>query len=213
MPDDLSTKVIKLAEEITAEYDNPYDKAAAVTKYLRDNIEYSNSIPLPPRNKDPLEWMLFEYKKAYCVYYSSAEIMMLRSVGIPARMAVGFAQGDRDENDYFVHRNDAHAWPEVYFPDIGWVEFEPTGSQPAINRPLPPREDENNGVNPNPPANAALENNLDRLQNFLEGTDLGAPDQAGTDIPKPVNPSLYLIPLLVIANLAAIGFYVLQVMG
>lgn len=206
MPDDLSTRVIELAEEITAAYDNPFDKAAAVTKYLRDNIEYSNSLPLPPRNKDPLEWMLFEYKKAYCVYYSSAEIMMLRSVGIPARMAVGFAQGDRDENDYYVHRNDAHAWPEVYFPNIGWVEFEPTGSQPVLTRPLPPRENENNGITPNLPDTAALENKLDRLQNILEGTDVPSSNQAGTDIPQPINPSLYLIPLLVIAATLAIYF-------
>jgi len=206
MPDDLSTRVTDLASEITAEYDNPYDKATAITNYLRDNIEYSNSIPLPPRNQDPLEWMLFEYKKAYCVYYSSAEIMMLRSVGIPARMAVGFAQGDRDENDYFVHRNDAHAWPEVYFPNIGWIEFEPTGSQPVLSRPLPPRDNENNGINPIPPDLAAQKNNLDRLQNLLEGTDATPSNQTGADIPLPISPGLYLIPLLVIAATLAIYF-------
>jgi hypothetical protein len=65
---------------------------------------------------------------------------MLRSLGIPARMAVGFAQGEREGNTYTVRRLHAHAWPEVYFPGIGWVEFEPTGNQPSLNRPLPPSD-------------------------------------------------------------------------
>jgi hypothetical protein len=79
-------------------------------------------------------------KKGYCVYYASAEIVMLRSLGIPARMAVGFAQGEREGNTYTIRRLHAHAWPEVYFPGVGWVEFEPTGNQPDLNRPLPPRD-------------------------------------------------------------------------
>ncbi len=196
MPDDLSTKIVELAGEIAAEYDNPFDKTTAITSYLRDNIEYSDSLPLPPRNTDPLEWMLFEYKKAFCVYYTSAEVMMLRSQGIPARMAVGFAQGERDGNNYIVHRNDAHAWPEVYFPNVGWVEFEPTGSQPALSRPLPPRDDENNGADSNLPDLANLENNRDNFQGLDEEADIAIPDQA--EVVQPVNQSLYLIPLLIL---------------
>ena len=109
-------------------------------QYLRENIEYSDTVPNPPRNKDRLEWILFEHKKGYCVYYASSEVLMLRSLGIPARMAVGFAQGDAEDGTYTVRRLNAHAWPEVYFPGIGWVEFEPTASQPSLDRPLPPRD-------------------------------------------------------------------------
>jgi hypothetical protein len=73
------------------------------------------------------------------MYYASAETLMLRSIGIPARMAVGFAQGTVDEGNlaerYIVTYQDAHAWPEVYFPGIGWVEFEPTGNQAPLERP------------------------------------------------------------------------------
>ena len=86
-PTDLSPRIVALAQEVTAEYDNPYDKAIAITKYLRDNIAYSESLPQVPRNEDPLEWMLFENKQAYCVYYASAEVLMLRALDIPARMA------------------------------------------------------------------------------------------------------------------------------
>src|SRR6266496_4645360 len=72
---------------------------------------------------------------------------MLRSLGIPARMAVGFAQGSgfTEKQDviednpapsrYVVREKNAHAWPEVYFPEIGWVEFEPTGNQAPLDRP------------------------------------------------------------------------------
>jgi hypothetical protein len=75
------------------------------------------------------------YKKAFCNYYASAEVLMLRSVGIPARLAVGFAHGNLVGDTYIVHRRDAHAWPEVYFPGIGWLEFEPTVNQEPIVRP------------------------------------------------------------------------------
>jgi transglutaminase-like putative cysteine protease len=204
MPADFSTKVSDLAAEITSEYDNPFDKTTAITGYLRENLEYSDSISLAPRNADPLEWMLFEYKKAYCVYYSSAEIMMLRSIGIPARLAVGFAQGERDGDSYIVHRNDAHAWPEVYFPNVGWVEFEPTGSQPALSRPLPPGDDENNGNASNLPDLAGLENDRDNFRGLQEEGDIAVPDQV--EVAQPVNPSLYLFPILIILATLTIYF-------
>jgi Transglutaminase-like superfamily len=87
-------------------------------------------------------WVLFDYKKGFCNYYASAEVLMLRSIGIPARMAVGFAQGESPSDlsdsrsiSYTVLNRDAHAWPEVYFSGIGWIEFEPTVNQNPIVRP------------------------------------------------------------------------------
>lgn len=160
LPGDVSTRITELALEITANAETPYDKATAITLYLRDNIEYAPSVPEPPFGADPLEWVLFKHKQAYCVYYASLEVVMLRSLGIPARMAVGFAEGtpaDRvasgqaeDEPDtttFTVRKINAHAWPEVYFPSIGWVEFEPTGNQAPLDRPHAPRENEpNDGI-------------------------------------------------------------------
>ena len=93
MPENFSPRIKTLAEELTAQAETPYDKTIAITRYLRENIEYAPTIPTAPRNTDALEWVLFEYKKGYCVYYASSEVMMLRSLGVPARMAVGFAQG------------------------------------------------------------------------------------------------------------------------
>lgn len=193
-PKEFSPQIIELANEITAGYDNPYDRAAAITSYLRDNIEYAETLPQVPRNQDPLEWMLFKNKQAYCVYYASAEVLMLRSLGIPARLAVGFAEGERDGDEYIVRRLDAHAWPEVYFPGIGWVEFEPTGSQPALTRPFPPRGDEDLGM---PIRNLSQLDDFEskrELRELLSEEDVSVPEQVEA---RAVRPSLYLIPLFI----------------
>ncbi len=156
LPENFSQPIRDLAKEITADSETPYDKATALTLYLRNNIEYAPTVPAAPRGKDTLEWILFDHRQAYCVYYSSAQILMLRSLGIPARMAVGFAQGtgtssgdqiaqqveEIEVNTFTVRKYNAHAWPEVYFPGIGWVEFEPTGNQAPLDRPLAPREND-----------------------------------------------------------------------
>jgi hypothetical protein len=98
----------------------------------------------PPTKQELIDWFLFDEKKGFCNYYSTAEIVMLRSLGIPARWAIGYAQGEPLENSttntssntitYLIRQRNAHAWPEVFFPDIGWVEFEPTATQPDIQR-------------------------------------------------------------------------------
>jgi transglutaminase-like putative cysteine protease len=135
IPEDVRPDVQALAEKITAVQNTPYDKAEAITNYLRSNLEYSSSVAEPPAGIDPIVWVLFTYKKAFCNYYASAEVLMLRSIGIPARLAVGFAQGQYQNGTYDVRVHDAHAWPEVYFPNVGWIEFEPTASQDALARP------------------------------------------------------------------------------
>jgi transglutaminase-like putative cysteine protease len=143
----VTPRTIQLAQQIVvnAGATNPYDQAKAIEQYLRDNITYNESIPTPPSNQDPVDWVLFDYKEGYCNYYASAMIVMLRSLGIPARMAAGFAQGNFDatQNAYVVTERDAHTWVEVYFPTYGWIEFEPTSAQAPLTR----QDDE---LRPNP---------------------------------------------------------------
>lgn len=138
LPADFSPRIQALAVDITADLANPYDQAAAITDYLRANIEYVPVVSFPEGTTDPLEYFLFESKQGFCNYYASSEVLMLRSIGVPARLAVGFAQGEPNlQNTFFtVRERDAHAWPEVYFPGYGWIEFEPTGNQEPVNRPL-----------------------------------------------------------------------------
>ncbi|MBI5964432.1 MAG: transglutaminase domain-containing protein [Chloroflexi bacterium] len=140
LPENFSTRIQALAFDITADQDNPYDRTAAITNYLRTEIEYKPSISFPeqPDNPvDPLEYFLFDIKQGFCNYYATSEVLMLRSIGIPARLAVGFAQGEANLQStlFTVRERDAHAWPEVYFPAYGWIEFEPTGNQDELSRP------------------------------------------------------------------------------
>jgi transglutaminase-like putative cysteine protease len=126
----------RLALQITAGLTNNFDKAQAVTDYLRKNITYSETVPASPPGVDSLNWFLFDWKSGFCDYFASAEVLLLRTQGIPARMVVGFAQGtSTDPGIYSVKGRDAHAWPEVYFNGIGWVQFEPTVNQAVLIRP------------------------------------------------------------------------------
>lgn len=134
----VSPRVRTLAAEIVAQAgaQTSYDKAKAIETWLRTYIQYNESIPSPPRGSDPVEWFLFETRQGYCNYYATAMIMMLRSQGIPTRMAAGFAQGtwDPERSAFLVRERDAHTWVEVYFPGYGWVEFEPTADEAPIER-------------------------------------------------------------------------------
>jgi transglutaminase-like putative cysteine protease len=136
VPKNISGEFTRLAVQVTSGMPTNFDKAEAVTTYLRQNITYNETIPAPPPGIDSLSWFLFGWKSGFCNYYASAEVLLLRSVGIPARMVVGFAQGKSGNyGSYSVRGQDAHAWPEVYFPSIGWVQFEPTVNQTALVRP------------------------------------------------------------------------------
>jgi len=133
-----SGRVLTLAQQIVndAGATNPYDQAKAIETWLRTNITYNESISAPPPNVNPVEWVLFDVREGYCTYYATAMINMLRGLGIPARMAAGFSEGDFDATtgQYVVRERDAHTWVEVYFPGYGWVEFEPTAAEEPYNR-------------------------------------------------------------------------------
>lgn len=126
-----------LAAQITAEYDNPFDKAIAVQNYLRETITYNDQIEAPPDDVDPIHYVLFVSQEGYCNYYAGAMALMLRSQGIPARVVSGYAQGEFEPNSisYRVRASNAHTWVEAYFPNYGWIQFEPTTSLPMIVRP------------------------------------------------------------------------------
>lgn len=131
-------RTLQLARQIVTDAgaQTPYDQARAIEAWLRANITYNETIPTPPAGQDPVDWVLFDYRQGYCNYYASAMVVMLRSLGIPARMAAGFAQGTWDpaQDGYVVRERDAHTWVEVYFPGYGWIEFEPTSAQLPIDR-------------------------------------------------------------------------------
>ncbi len=142
----ISEPVRALAQQIVEEAGaaNNYDKAKAIERWLRTNITYNETIPQPPTRESAIDWFLFDIQQGYCNYYATAMIVMLRSQGIPARMAAGFAQGEWDtaQNVFVVRERDAHTWVEAYFPGYGWIEFEPTTAQ------LPPQRDGDDELSP-----------------------------------------------------------------
>jgi hypothetical protein len=137
VPTSITERTRNLAASITDGLDTPFAKTVAITRWLRQNIEYKRETLPPPEGVEQIDWLLFDYKVGFCNWYASAEVILLRTLGIPSRMAVGYARGTfhASEGYFEVKGEDAHAWPEIYFPGYGWVEFEPTGNQGVLNRP------------------------------------------------------------------------------
>ncbi|USZ67073.1 DUF3488 and transglutaminase-like domain-containing protein [Halorussus salilacus] len=129
LPDSSEDRIRERTDEITADAETPHAKAVAVEDWLESNKGYSLSVDRP--EGDVAEEFIFEMDEGYCTYYATSMVAMLRSQGVPARYAVGYTPGQRVAEDEWVVRGlDSHAWVEVYFPDVGWVEFDPTPAEP-----------------------------------------------------------------------------------
>ena len=137
LPDSLTPQTLALAEQLAAGQPTSYDKAIAIRDYLRANVNYNDQIAAAPEGVEPIHYTLFDLKEAYCTYYASAMAVMLRSQGVPARVVSGYALGEYDPaaRNYRVRAVNAHTWVEVYFPNYGWIHFEPTQSIPVAERP------------------------------------------------------------------------------
>ena len=136
LPDTVPERVIDLAKQLTTAADNPYDKALILENYLR-KIPYNLDISAPPAYKDVADYFIYDLGEGYCDYYATAMAVMGRAVGLPTRFVMGYATGlyDHSQDRFVITAKDAHSWVEVYFNEIGWVEFEPTGGISAIIRP------------------------------------------------------------------------------
>ncbi|HEU5407155.1 MAG TPA: DUF3488 and transglutaminase-like domain-containing protein, partial [Nitrospira sp.] len=128
-----SERIAALAREITHTQRTTYDKANAIQSFLTHNFHYSLDAPLTGKGQ-PLEEFLFTRKTGYCEHYATAMVMMLRTIGIPARLVTGFLTTEWNEygNYYLVRQQDAHAWVEIHLPNSGWITMDPT--PPSIER-------------------------------------------------------------------------------
>ena len=122
-------RVVALAAQITASATNDYDRAAAIEQHLRTRYGYTLQLPAAAP-KDPIANFLFERKQGHCEYFASSMAVMLRTLGIPARVVNGFRSDEFNDltGSYLVRAKDAHAWVEAYFPGYGWQTFDPTPS-------------------------------------------------------------------------------------
>ncbi|HEY6608032.1 MAG TPA: transglutaminaseTgpA domain-containing protein [Candidatus Limnocylindria bacterium] len=154
----LTDRVAALAQDVTRDAENDYERVAALTAYLKSDpsFSYSTKGARPGNGEDIVDFFLFDPeadRTGYCEYYATTLAIMVRSLGIPARVAVGFAPGERQEDlTYVVRESSAHAWVEVYFPGYGWQIFESTppidpgftratGDVGPVTRPLNPGAD------------------------------------------------------------------------
>ena len=232
LPPQVPERVADLARNIAARAPTAFDKAVAIERWLRENIAYDEQLPAPPPGIEASDYVLFDVRRAYCNYYATAMVTMLRSLGVPSRVAVGYAQGEvvldpsvTDRALYHVRADDSHMWVEVFFPDFGWVEFEPTAGQPPIQRFEPQAEAaptaEPTSLPPTPtprPQEAELPDATPTPEPQMAPADSPAdrPPATGEAADDPASfldrlrnsrlPYLLLIPLLAVAALGALRF-------
>lgn len=129
LPALLPQRITELAQDVTKDEEYVLAKAQAIEDYFKHNqfVYDKKNIEMPKEGQDYVDQFLFETKRGYCDNFSTAMVVMLRSVGIPARWTKGFAPGKlNDAMQYEVTNNEAHSWVEAYIPGIGWMPFEPT---------------------------------------------------------------------------------------
>jgi transglutaminase-like putative cysteine protease len=180
LPDEIPEDVVTSAQRVTADAGTAFDKAAALQAWFRTAFRYELATEPGTSSSDLVNFL--ENREGYCEQYAAAMAIMARIVDIPARVAVGYLKGERDEDGQWVVRaNDAHAWPELYFEGTGWVAFEPTpatrtGSPPAWTVP-PDDGDEDDGVTPAAPPGGV--GSADGVAPGVQPGDLGATSGSG----------------------------------
>jgi len=123
----LDPRLAQLARDLTAAAPTTYDRTIAIEHHLRTQYGYTLQLPNVPQ-RDPVAYFLFERKAGHCEYFASSMALLLRTLGIPARVVNGFRSGEFNfvTGSYIIRARDAHAWVEAYFPRYGWITFDPT---------------------------------------------------------------------------------------
>lgn len=137
LPGSLPVRVRDLATVIAGDIQGDEARALALERYLR-NLPYTYQVEPLADGVDGVDHFLFAMRSGYCTYYASAMAVMARTLGIPSRVAVGYATGEYDESTgaYLVREADAHAWPELFVAGR-WMAFEPTPIRPLPARDTP----------------------------------------------------------------------------
>jgi transglutaminase-like putative cysteine protease len=187
LPDSTPDRVGERTARITANADNPYDTARVIERWLENNRDYSLEVDRPRGNI--ADAFLFEMERGYCTYYATTMVAMLRSQGVPARLAVGYTPGQQVDDDRRVVRGlDSHAWVEVYFPDQGWIRFDPTPAGPREaaerQRVQQARQADGTGVDTDESRNRTFTDTPGPTPTPTDGT---GPDPGTTPTPTPTD--------------------------
>lgn len=133
--DSVTARTRRLAEQLAAGKTGPFEIAEAIEAYLR-TITYNLEVPPPPPETDVADFFLFDLQEGYCDYYTTAFAVLARLNRLPTRFATGYIGGywDLETGEWTITEAEAHSWPEVYLPEVGWVPFEPTAGRPSLQR-------------------------------------------------------------------------------
>ncbi len=136
LPRGLPDRVRQLGIGLVAAAPSRPAAVQAIERELGRRITYTLDSPVPPAGADAVDDVLFTSHSGFCEQFASAEVVLLRAAGVPARMAVGFSGGEAGDNGLrTLHRSDAHAWVEVWIRGVGWVDSDPTPAAAATSTP------------------------------------------------------------------------------
>ena len=188
LPRSLPGIVRTTAAEVTKDAVSKYDKAVALQQWFRETGDFTYSTQAPSDGGGDAVAAFLREKQGFCIQYASAMAVMSRALGIPARIGIGFLPGTQLEgNERAVKLTDAHAWPELYFEDTGWVRFEPTpasraGSAPTWAQPsavtAEPTDGPSAGAGSTATSDGATDPRIDRLN------ELDPSEEAGSTAPR-----------------------------
>src|SRR5262249_45618322 len=122
------------AQRVVGQTSNPYAAALELEGWFRSSAFHYDQTPPPIGNVPPLVAFVMQTRRGYCQHFAGAMALMLRYLGIPARVAAGFTSGvyDRNKHDWTVTDHDAHTWVEAWFPRYGWLPFDPTPGRGSL---------------------------------------------------------------------------------
>ncbi len=231
VPASTPDRVAARAESITDPAENRYEAASRVEQWLESNKEYSLAVDRP--EGDVADAFIFEMDRGYCTYYATAMAVMLRTQDVPARVTVGYTTGEQVDDDRYVVRGyDSHAWVEVYFPDVGWMRFDPTPASPrqtaqqarldearatgepgvdtdetdpAQQTPTPTETTATPGEPTTVPPSGPTQTTTDPYENVSEPTSLPEDDDGGSPLPDlPPPDQLALAAILFVGTVAGL---------
>lgn len=131
VPENVDPGVLEIARRWTDGETSPYRQVLAIQRHFTDGSFVYDQDVKPEADSDALLRFLIEDRRGFCQQFATAMAVLVRELGYPARVAVGYRSGTPDGDTYVVQNRDAHAWVEVYFPGVGWLTFEPTPSRPS----------------------------------------------------------------------------------
>ncbi|WP_137286814.1 transglutaminaseTgpA domain-containing protein [Halorussus salinisoli] len=160
LPEETDRRVGQFTDGLTSDAGSPYESAKRIEAWLESNKNYSLNVS-EPAGDDVASQFIFDMEKGYCEYFATSMVTMLRSQDVPARYVVGYSTGQSvGTNTYRVRAMNAHAWVEAYFPDVGWVRFDPTPGQARLEA-----------------EQQAFENQTDADASEYDPTESGSPDE------------------------------------